>query len=107
VASNSHVDHGFNCNPFQRLNPAIRRYGAGIAAGEGIEAEVIDVATLKPLDTDTILGSVERTGRCIIVHESALTGGVGAEIAAHLADEGLTLMARRRGKRHQATNCST
>ena len=59
-------------------------------SGEGIEAEVIDVATLKPLDMDTILGSVERSGRCVIVHEAALTGGVGAEIAARLADEGLT-----------------
>ena len=59
-------------------------------AGQGIEAEVIDVATLKPLDMDTILASVERTGRCVIVHEAALTGGVGAEIAAGLADRGLT-----------------
>jgi pyruvate dehydrogenase E1 component beta subunit len=56
---------------------------------EGISAEVIDVATLKPLDTATILQSVERTGRCVIVHEAALTGGFGAEIAARLADEGL------------------
>jgi len=58
-------------------------------ADEGIGAEVIDVATLKPLDMDTILRSVERTGRCIIVHEAALTGGFGAEIAARLADKGL------------------
>jgi pyruvate dehydrogenase E1 component beta subunit len=59
-------------------------------SGEGIEAEVIDVATLKPLDMDEILRSVERSGRCVIVHEAALSGGVGAEIAARLADEGLT-----------------
>ena len=39
---------------------------------------------------DTILASVSRTGRCVIVHEAALTGGVGAEIAAGLADRGLT-----------------
>jgi pyruvate dehydrogenase E1 component beta subunit len=58
-------------------------------ADEGIGAEVIDVATLKPLDMDTILRSVGRTGRCIIVHEAALTGGFGAEIAARLADKGL------------------
>ena len=56
---------------------------------EGIEAEVLDVATLKPLDADGILASVERTGRCVIVHEAPLTGGFGAEIAARLADEGL------------------
>jgi pyruvate dehydrogenase E1 component beta subunit len=58
-------------------------------AAEGIEAEVIDVATLKPLDMATILSSVERTGRCVIVHEAPLSGGVGAEIAAGLADRGL------------------
>jgi len=58
-------------------------------AEEGIEAEVIDVATLKPLDTVTILNSVAKTGRCVIVHEAALTAGFGAEIAARLAGEGL------------------
>jgi pyruvate dehydrogenase E1 component beta subunit len=59
-------------------------------AAEGVEAEVIDVATLKPLDMATILASVERTGRCVIVQEAPLSGGVGAEIAAGLADRGLT-----------------
>jgi 2-oxoisovalerate dehydrogenase E1 component beta subunit len=58
-------------------------------AAEGIEAEVIDVATLKPLDEESILSSVARTGRCVIVHEAALTGGFGGEIAARLADRGL------------------
>ena len=52
-------------------------------AGEGISAEVIDVATLKPLDATAILRSVEKTGRCVIVHEAPLTGGFGGEIAAH------------------------
>jgi pyruvate dehydrogenase E1 component beta subunit len=56
---------------------------------EGVAAEIIDVATLKPMDMATILASVEKTGRCVIVHEAALTGGVGAEIAAGLASEGL------------------
>lgn len=59
-------------------------------AGEGIRAEVVDVATLRPLDADTILASVAKTGRCVIVQEAALTGGFGAEIAARLAGEGLT-----------------
>jgi pyruvate dehydrogenase E1 component beta subunit len=58
-------------------------------ADEGIGAEVIDVATLKPLDMDQILTSVQKTGRCVIVHEAALSGGWGAEIAARLAEEGL------------------
>jgi pyruvate dehydrogenase E1 component beta subunit len=56
---------------------------------EGVAAEVIDVATLKPLDAATILGSIERTGRCVIVHEAALTAGFGAEIAARIAEKGL------------------
>jgi pyruvate dehydrogenase E1 component beta subunit len=63
---------------------------ADALAESGIEAAVIDVATLKPLDMTTILRSVEASGRCVIVHEAALAGGVGAEIAARLADEGLT-----------------
>lgn len=58
-------------------------------AGEGIEAEVIDVATLVPFDAATVLESVARTGRCVIVHEAVRTAGFGAEIAARLADEAL------------------
>lgn len=54
-------------------------------AAEGIEAEVIDIATLKPLDSETLLASIEKCGRCVIVHEAPLTGGFGAEIAAVLA----------------------
>lgn len=56
----------------------------------GIEAEVIDVATIKPLDMSTILTSVEKTGRCVIIYEAVKTGGVGAEIAAQLAEYALT-----------------
>jgi pyruvate dehydrogenase E1 component beta subunit len=59
-------------------------------AAQGIEAEVIDLATLKPYDADTVLASVMRTGRCVIVHEAARTGGFGAEIAALIAERGLT-----------------
>jgi 2-oxoisovalerate dehydrogenase E1 component beta subunit len=59
-------------------------------AAEGIEAEVIDVATLKPLDAATILESVARTGRLVIVHEAPLTCGYGAEIAARVAERALT-----------------
>ncbi len=62
---------------------------ADILGDKGISAEVIDVATIKPLDADSILESVARTGRCVIVHEAARSGGVGAEIAALLACEGL------------------
>ena len=56
---------------------------------EGISCDVIDVATIKPLDMETILNSVAKTGRCVIVHEAARTCGVGAEIAAQLAEHGL------------------
>lgn len=62
---------------------------AELLAKEGIQAEVIDVATIKPLDFETILASVEKTGRCVIIHEAAKTGGVGAEIAAQLAEHAL------------------
>lgn len=58
-------------------------------AEQGIQAEVIDVATLKPLDMETILHSVEKTGRCIIIHEAPRSGGVGAEIAARIMEKGL------------------
>ena len=55
---------------------------AEILAKEGIEAEIIDPMTLVPLDEDTMLESVKKTGRCVIVHEAHLTGGVGAELAS-------------------------
>lgn len=56
---------------------------------EGIGADVIDVATLKPLDASMIINSVKRTGRCVIVHEAPLTGGFGGEIAARIAEHAL------------------
>lgn len=64
-------------------------HAADTLAGEGIHVEVIDVATLKPLDIDSILESVAKTGRCVIVHEAARSGGLGAEIAANIAEKGL------------------
>ncbi|MBY4675996.1 alpha-ketoacid dehydrogenase subunit beta [Marinobacterium arenosum] len=58
-------------------------------ADEGVSCEVIDVATLNPLDLDTMLASVTKTGRCVIVHEAPKSGAVGAEIAASLSERGL------------------
>jgi pyruvate/2-oxoglutarate/acetoin dehydrogenase E1 component len=55
-------------------------------ASEGIEAAVIDLRTLVPLDEETVLASVRATSRAVIVHEAQRTGGFGAEIAARLAD---------------------
>jgi 2-oxoisovalerate dehydrogenase E1 component beta subunit len=62
---------------------------ADALARDGISAEVIDVATLRPLDFDTIRDSVGKTGRCVIVHEAVRSGGFGAEIAARLAEESM------------------
>jgi len=53
---------------------------------EGLEVEVVDPRTLNPLDTETIVRSVSKTGRVLIVHEAPVTGGVGAELAAVIAD---------------------
>jgi pyruvate dehydrogenase E1 component beta subunit len=57
--------------------------------GRGVSAEVIDLATLSPIDIETILESVAKTGRLVIVHEAARNVGVGAEIAALVAERGL------------------
>jgi len=62
---------------------------AAALSESGIEADVIDVATLGPVDMETILKSVEKTGHVVIVHEAALTCGFGAEIAARLSEHGL------------------
>jgi 2-oxoisovalerate dehydrogenase E1 component beta subunit len=52
------------------------------AAASGVDAEVVDLRTLLPLDLDTIVASVEKTGRCVVVHEATLTSGFGAELCA-------------------------
>ena len=54
---------------------------------EGIDTEVVDLRTLKPLDTAAILNSVQKTGKLLIVHEDNVTGGVGAEVAALVAEQ--------------------
>ncbi|WP_308364664.1 MULTISPECIES: alpha-ketoacid dehydrogenase subunit beta [unclassified Microbulbifer] len=61
-------------------------------AEEGIEAEVIDPATLKPLDIHTVIDSLEKTGRCVVVHEAARFGGLGAEIAAQIGEYAFDLL---------------
>jgi 2-oxoisovalerate dehydrogenase E1 component beta subunit len=59
-----------------------------LAASDGVEAEVVDLRTLRPLDTATVLASVEKTGKALVVHEANRFGGFGAEVAATIAEEG-------------------
>jgi pyruvate dehydrogenase E1 component beta subunit len=58
-------------------------------AAEGIAAEVIDVATLKPIDFDTIVASVAKTGRCVIVSEAPRSGSLASEISAEVSERAL------------------
>jgi len=68
------------------------RKARGELSARGISAEIIDAATLKPFDADVLLNSVEKTGRCVIVHEAARTLGFGAEIAAILAERAMPML---------------
>jgi 2-oxoisovalerate dehydrogenase E1 component beta subunit len=65
------------------------RLAADALAEQNISAEVVDVATLKPLDLDTILASVAKTGRCVIISEAPRAGSWASEIAANIAEHGL------------------
>ena len=56
-------------------------------AGEGIDVEVVDIRSLRPLDRDTILSSVRKTGKCLVAYEDNRFGGYGAEICAIVAEE--------------------
>jgi 2-oxoisovalerate dehydrogenase E1 component beta subunit len=60
---------------------------AAAAQAEGRSVEVIDLRSLSPLDTETIVASVRKTGRCVVVHEAPVTAGLGAEIAAQVTQE--------------------
>jgi 2-oxoisovalerate dehydrogenase E1 component beta subunit len=60
---------------------------ADAVARDGIAAEVLDLRTLLPLDRDAVLGTVRKTGKALVVHEATRTGGVGAEVAALIAEE--------------------
>jgi pyruvate dehydrogenase E1 component beta subunit len=76
---------------------------AGTLSQQGIEAEVIDLRTIEPLDMDTILESIRGTGRLLVVHESHSNCGLGAEIIARVgeqAPERLITPARRLGAKH-------
>ncbi|HWS57115.1 MAG TPA: alpha-ketoacid dehydrogenase subunit beta [Actinotalea sp.] len=66
--------------------PTVLR-AAEAAAAEGISLEVVDLRTLSPLDTATVVASVRRTGRCVVVHEAPVLYGTGAEVAAQVTQE--------------------
>jgi 2-oxoisovalerate dehydrogenase E1 component subunit beta len=63
-----------------------------LAREDGVEAEVVDLRTLRPLDVETVLASVGRTGKALVVHEANRFGGFGAEVAATIAEEGFELL---------------
>jgi pyruvate dehydrogenase E1 component beta subunit len=69
------------------LHPALK--AAARVNEQGIQAEVIDLRTLSPLDTATILQSVKKTGRAVVIHEAPKSGGFGAEIVARINEEAL------------------
>ncbi len=60
---------------------------ANVLAAEGIDAEVVDLRSIRPLDTEAIATSIRKTGRCLIVHEDNRFGGFGGELAAFVADD--------------------
>ncbi|MGH7558229.1 MAG: alpha-ketoacid dehydrogenase subunit beta [Gemmatimonadota bacterium] len=60
---------------------------AEVLAGEGVEVEVVDLRTLVPLDEETVLTSVAKTGKAIVLHEAPRTGGFGGEVAATIAEK--------------------
>jgi 2-oxoisovalerate dehydrogenase E1 component len=60
---------------------------AAVLSGEGREIEVIDLRSLVPWDTEAVVRSVARTGRCLVLHEAPVTGGFGGEIAATVGRE--------------------
>ena len=70
-----------------RMALTAERAAATLSAEHGVEAEVIDPRTLRPLDLDTILGSVRKTNRCVIVEEGWPHGGVGANLAALISEQ--------------------
>ena len=70
------------------VNQALK--AADKLAEEGISAEVVDIRTIEPLDEDSIIRSVEKTGRAVVVHEACRKAGFGAELAAIIQEKAFT-----------------
>ena len=75
-----HVQRG------QHLHGTMVHVVKAVVAEHGIDAEIIDLRTLLPLDIETIEASVKKTGRCMVVHEATRTSGFGAELAAQVQE---------------------
>ena len=88
-----------------RMALTAERAAATLAAEHGVEAEVIDPRTLRPLDLDTILASVRRTNRCVIVEEGWPHGGVGANLAALIGEQAFDDLDAPVAARHRARTC--
>jgi pyruvate dehydrogenase E1 component beta subunit len=71
-----------------RMAQTAERAAATLASEHGVEAEVIDPRTLRPLDLDSILASIHKTNRCVVVEEGWPHGGVGANLAALIGEQG-------------------
>ena len=77
---------------YSAMVPETLRAADELARTSGYQIEVVDLRTVKPIDTDTILASVARTGRLLVVSEDFPWGGVAAEVVARVASEGLHLL---------------
>ena len=65
----------------------VAREAAEVLSREGVELEIVDLRTLLPIDEETILASVKKTSKVIVLHEATLTGGIGGEIAARITEK--------------------
>ena len=71
---------------YGRMVPRCLKVAEALASSRGADVEVVDIRTLVPLDKKTLIDSVKKTGKCLIVHEAPQTGGFGGELAAVIAD---------------------
>ncbi|MCL1929190.1 MAG: alpha-ketoacid dehydrogenase subunit beta [Treponema sp.] len=71
---------------YGRMVPRCLKVAEDMAINKGIDIEVVDVRTLVPMDNDTLINSVKKTGKCLVVYEAPQTGGFGGEIVSVIAD---------------------